>query len=131
MVVEPPAFDVPVVRVRRVVEAGEVDRPPPHLCRWFPTPRPDKLIHRGAEPVGQRIGIRRPLHHLLQPQLRLCPLLGAIQIYADPGGEVTTDGPSDSLGKAAAEQRPTTLNELVELSPRQRPADHITTLQRR
>jgi hypothetical protein len=55
-------------------------------------------------------------------------LLWAVQIYADPRAEITTDGPSDGLRKAAAKQRPPTLNKLVELSLRQRPADHNSTL---
>jgi hypothetical protein len=77
-----------------------------------------------VEPFGQRIDVRRFGHHFLEPDLRLRPLLRALQVDPDPPSEILANCLCHGGGKSVLEQRPTPLYEILHLIVRERPGDH-------
>lgn len=67
LMAQPRFFELPAASVAGITEAWEGGWPPAHLARHLPTTRPDELVYRGVEPLGQRVGVGQLGHHLLQP----------------------------------------------------------------
>ena len=80
------------------------------------------------EPFGQGIGVRRFLHQLLKPSLRLDQLFWSLQINS---GALTEGSPHcffHRSRKGVAKKSPASLDELIYLVSRQRPGDHAKRL---
>jgi hypothetical protein len=89
-----------------------------------PTPSSDKLVDYRAKAIGQGVGERRDSKDLLQPDPGLGPLLRVLQVHPDTVPQFVAHRLRDLDRKGLREQSPSTFDEVVELTSRQRTVPH-------
>src|SRR5436190_5177223 len=120
------AFDVPVGGTG-VVVARERDSPPAHHAVELPAMCADELVDRRAEPVGQRVHVRRGFEDLLDPDGTLATVIAveiAVEVFAQRGA----DRRRKRRREAATEHGPAALDELIQLRARERVTGHCATV---